>query len=174
MRSEKQSIVAEIKGELEGAAFILFTDFTKMNMTQTTLLRRKLRELDARLQVVPNRLFGVVAKELGYEGLEDLTKGPTALVYGSDDAAAAAKALTEFIKAEKVPAVKGGYMEGGVLDKAGVERLATLPSKKTLQGMFVATLAAPMSNLVGVFSQKLASVVYVLKAAADKKGEGAA
>ena len=174
MRSEKQSIVAEIKAELEGAAFILFTDFTKMNMTQTTLLRRKLRELGARLQVVPNRLFGVVAKELGYEGLEDLMKGPTALVYGSDDAAAAAKAVTEFIKAEKVPAVKGGYMEGGVLDKAGVERLATLPSKKTLQGMFVATLAAPMSNLVGVFSQKLASVVYVLKAAADKKSEGAA
>ena len=54
-------------------------------------------------------------------------------------------------------------------EPADVEALATLPSKKVMQSILVGTIAAPMSNLVGVMSQKLASLVYVLKAAADKK-----
>ena len=60
-------------------------------------------------------------------------------------------------------------MDGTVISADQVDVLATLPSKKVMQGMLVGTLAAPMSNLVGVMSQKLASLVYVLKAAADKK-----
>lgn len=174
MRPEKQAIVAEIKQEMADATFIFFTDYTRMNTEQTMTLRRKLRELDARFQVVPNRLFRVVAGELGMEGLDPALKGPTALVFGAGDAAATAKAIKEFIKAEKVLVVKLGRMDGEVLSAADVDRLATMPSKKTLQGMLVGTLAAPMSNLVGVMSQKLASLVYVLKAAAEKKGEGAA
>ena len=60
-------------------------------------------------------------------------------------------------------------MDGAVLQAADVEALATLPPKKVMQGVLVGTIAAPMSNLVGVMNQKLASLVYVLKAAADKK-----
>ena len=91
------------------------------------------------------------------------------LVFGAGDVAGAAKVLREFTKANKVPVVKLGHLDGVVLSAANVETLATLPSKKVMQGMLVGTIAAPMSNLVGVMSQKLASLVYVLKAVADKK-----
>ena len=169
MRPEKEAIVREIKDQLSTSTFVILTDFTKMDTTMTASLRRKLRETEARFQVVPNRLFRVVAKELGYTGIEAGLKGPTALVFGSGDVAATAKALREFTKANKIPAVKMGHMEGSVLSVANVEALATMPPKKVLQGMLVGTIAAPMSNLVGVMSQKLASLVYVLKAAVDKK-----
>ncbi|NCD21828.1 MAG: 50S ribosomal protein L10 [Spartobacteria bacterium] len=170
MRPEKQAIAREIKDQLAGATFAILTDFTRMDTTKTATLRRTLRETDARFQVVPNRLFRAVAKELGYVGLEAGLKGPTALVFGSGDVAATAKALREFIKAnDKIPVVKLGHLDGAVLTAADVEALATLPSKKVMQGILVGTIAAPMSNLVGVMSQKLASLVYVLKAAADKK-----
>ena len=174
MRPEKQAIVAEIKQQVSEATYIIFVDFSRINTEQTIALRRKLSEQKGRFQVVPNRLFKVVAGELGMEGLDAALKGPTALVFGAEDAAATAKIVQDFIKEQKVLTVKMGWMDGEALTAAQVEHLATLPSKKTLQGMFVATLAAPMSNLVGVFSQKLASLVYVLKAAADKKSEGAA
>jgi ribosomal protein L10 len=39
-----------------------------------------------------------------------------------------------------------------------------------LLGRLVGTVAAPMSGLVGALKQKLASVVYVLKAIEEKKG----
>ncbi len=120
--------------------------------------------------MVPNRLFRVVAKELNYVGIEAGLEGPTALVFGAGDVAATAKVLREFIKGNnKVPVVKLGHMDGAVLTATEVDVLATLPPKKVLQGMLVGTIAAPMSNLVGVMSQKLASLVYVLKAAADRK-----
>ena len=170
MRPEKQAIAREIKEQLGNATFAILTDFTRMDTAKTAALRRKLRETGARFQVVPNRLFRVVAKELKYEGLEAALKGPTAIVYGAGDVAATAKALREFIKGNnKIPVVKLGHMDGALLKPADVDALASMPPKKTMQGMLVGTIAAPMSNLVGVMSQKLASLVYVLKAAADKK-----
>ena len=170
MRPEKLAIVREIQEQLAGASFAILTDFTRMDTAKTAALRRKLRETGARFQVVPNRLFRVVAKELNYTGLEAALVGPTALVYGAGDVAATAKALREFIKAnDKVPVVKLGQLDGAVLQPADIEALAAMPPKKVLQGILVGTLAAPMSGLVGVLSQKLASLVYVLKAAADKK-----
>lgn len=170
MRPEKQAIAREIKEQLSAATFAILTDFTRMDTAKTAALRRKLRETGARFQVVPNRLFREVAKELGYAGIEAGLKGPTAIVFGAGDVAATAKTLREFIKAnDKIPVVKLGHMDGALLQPADIEALATLPPKKVLQGMLVGTIAAPMSNLVGVMSQKLASLVYVLKAAADKK-----
>ena len=170
MRPEKEAIVREIKEHLSGATFAILTDFTRMDMMKTAALRKKLRETEARFQVVPNRLFRVVAKELNYTGIEAGLVGPTAIVYGAGDVAATAKTLREFIKGNnKIPVVKLGYMDGSALTAAQVDVLATLPPKKVLQGMLVGTIAAPMSNLVGVMSQKLASLVYVLKAAAEKK-----
>jgi large subunit ribosomal protein L10 len=170
MRPEKEAIVREIKEHLSSATFAILTDFTRMDTMKTAALRKKLRETEARFQVVPNRLFRVVAKELNYAGVEAGLVGPTAIVYGAGDVAATAKTLREFIKGNnKVPVVKLGYMDGAALSAAEVDVLATLPPKKVLQGMLVGTIAAPMSNLVGVMSQKLASLVYVLKAAAEKK-----
>jgi large subunit ribosomal protein L10 len=114
-------------------------------------------------------------KDLGMELPEDLLKGPTAVVFGADDVAETAKALKAFAAAnDKMPVVKGGWMDGRALNAADVEILATLPSKKVMQGMLVGTIAAPMSNLVGVMSQKLASLVYVLNAVKEKKEGGAA
>ena len=170
MRPEKQAIVREIQQQLAAAKFAILTDFTRMDTAKTMALRRKLRETAARFQVVPNRIFRVVAKELNLAGLEAGLVGPTAIVYGAGDVAATAKVLREFVKAnDKIPVVKLGHMEGTVLTPADVEALAAMPPKKVMQGLLVGTIAAPMSNLVGVMSQKLASLVYVLKAAADKK-----
>lgn len=170
MRPEKLSLAQEIKSQMADAAFALFVDFTKMNTVQTAQLKAKLAESGAKSQVVPNRIFKIVAKELGWEGLDAALVGPTAVIFGAGEPVDAAKALKDFIKTAKLPAVKAGYVEGRALTAAEVDVLATLPGKKAMQGVFVGTLAAPMRNLVGVFSQKLASIVYVLKAAADKKG----
>lgn len=175
MRPEKQSIVKEINGQMASASFVIFTDYTKMDMVKTTGLRKKLRESGARFQVIPNRMYKVAVKELGLEGLEEVLRGPTAVVFGTEDVAETAKALKAFASAnDKMPVVKAGWMEGNLLSAADVETLATLPSKKTMQGMLVGTIAAPMSNLVGVFSQKLASLVYVLNAAMEKKEQSGA
>ena len=103
MRPEKQAIIREIKEHLSAATYAILTDFTRMDTARTAALRRKLRETNARFQVVPNRLFRVVAKELKYDGLEAAWVGPTAIVYGAGDVAATAGPW-EFIKGnDKIP-----------------------------------------------------------------------
>ena len=101
MRPEKQSIVKEINGQMSSASFAIFADFTKMDMGKTSALRKKLRESNARFQVVPNRMFRVAVKDLGMELPEDLLKGPTAVVFGADDVAETAKALKAFAAANQ-------------------------------------------------------------------------
>ncbi|MBP5389147.1 MAG: 50S ribosomal protein L10 [Bacteroidales bacterium] len=173
MRPEKQSIVNELAAQAAKATYAIFVDFTKMDMSKTSALRKTLRASGARLEVVPIRMFRVAVKDSSMSDAAKQLRGPTAMIYGAGDAAEVAKAVKTFSTAQKVPVVTSGWVEGRVLTAEEVDRLASLPSKKVMQGMLVGTIAAPMSNLVGVFSQKLASLCYVLNAAKEKKEKAA-
>ncbi len=80
-----------------------------------------------------------------------------------------AKILQGFIKEHSLPMLKGGRLGTTGLSASDIELMAKLPARKILLGMLVGTIAAPMSQLAGVFRQKLASIVYVLKAVEQKK-----
>jgi large subunit ribosomal protein L10 len=170
MRPEKESIIGEVRKNMDDSVFVIVADYQGLTVAKTDMLRQRLLKADARIQVVKNRIIGHVAEEKGLGAMRDHLSGPTAMVYGKGDVSQAAKILKEFVKEHERPVVKVGALEGVVLTAADVEQLASLPSRETLLGMVVGTIAAPMSQLVGVFQQKVSSLLYVLQAAADKKG----
>lgn len=173
VRPEKESQRVEIQNRVAASAYVLLADYTGLNSSRTTELRSRLRKVGARMQVIPNRLFRESVKAKGPD-LRAFLKGATAMIVGSGDVAETAKTLVQFHKECKMPVMKAGVFEGRILSAADVHTLSALPSKKVLQAMVVGTMAAPMSGLVGVLQQKLASLVYVLKAAQEKKGQSAA
>jgi large subunit ribosomal protein L10 len=120
------------------------------------------------MRVVKNRMFRHVARELNYD-LEDSLRGPSAMIVGDGDVVEAVKILRDFIKENTLPVVKIGTLEGVILSAEDIKKLAELPPKPVMQGQLVGTIAAPLTQLVGVMQQKIASVVYVLKAIQDKK-----
>ena len=65
--------------------------------------------------------------------------------------------------------IKGGLMGTQVVSSTEIDALADLPSREVLLGRLLGTLAAPMTQLVGVLNQKVLSLLYVLKAIEDKK-----
>jgi large subunit ribosomal protein L10 len=170
MRPEKESIIAEVRSKLSDSVFVIIADYQGLSVSKTDQLRQKLLKADARIQVVKNRILGHIANEAGLGAIRDHLAGPSAMVYGKGDVSQTAKILKEFIKEHEKPVIKAGALEGVVLSAADVEQLASLPSRETLLSMVVGTIAAPMSQLVGVFQQKASSLLYVLQAAADKKG----
>jgi len=173
MRPEKKSIIEEIRGRLDGAGFVLLTDCRGMTSEQFRELRGQLRGVQATLKVIPNALFGFVAKESGLDDLSQFLAGPTAMIVGSGDVTLVAKSIKAFTKtAGNRPVIKGGSLTGRTLTAAEVESLAEIPPREVLLGMMVGTIAAPMTRLVGVMNQKLASLLYVLNAVADKKVAG--
>ncbi len=170
MRPEKESIIQELRGKVNDSVFVIVADFQGLTVSKTDILRQKLLKADARIQVVKNRVLGHIVQENGLGAMRDQLTGPSAMVYGKGDVSQAAKILKDFVKEHERPVIKVGALEGVVLTAADVEQLASLPSRETLLSMVVGTIAAPMSQLVGVFQQKASSLLYVLKAAADKKG----
>jgi large subunit ribosomal protein L10 len=170
MRPEKQSIADEIKGKVNGSTYFIVADYQGLTVAKTDQLRQRLGTVNARIQVVKNRMLGHIANEAGLGAIRDHLRGPSAMVYGSGDVSQTAKILKEFVKEHQKPVIKAGALEGVVLTAADVDALASLPSRETLLSMMVGTVAAPMSQLVGVFQQKVSSLLYVLQAAADKKG----
>lgn len=169
MRPEKTSIINELKDNLSGSVFVILADYRGLTAEKTNDLRGRLRERDARMQVVKNRVLDHAAADAGLEGLKDGSTGPSAMVYGNGDVAAVAKILKDFIKEHEKPVIKIGAMEGVILSAQDVEDLASLPSREQLLSMVVGTLAAPMSQVIGVFQQKASSLLYALQAVIDKK-----
>jgi large subunit ribosomal protein L10 len=106
----------------------------------------------------------------GMPDLGDLLEGPSAILFAEGDAVVLTKEMQAFTKELRrdLPIVKGGFMGQSLLSKADVAMLATLPSKREIQGNLVGTIQAPVSNLVGVVGAMLQNLVGTIEAYAQK------
>ena len=84
---------------------------------------------DTSYTVAKNTLFRIAAKEAGIEGLDEMLKGPSAVVFVDGDFIEAAKVLRDFAKTNKALIVKGGFADGTVYDAEGAKQLADLKSR---------------------------------------------
>ena len=169
MRLEKKAIVDEIRGQLAGAGYVILADCRGMTVEQMKDLRSQLRGADAVLKVVPNALFGIAAKELGWEGMERFLEGPTAMLVGAGELPKVAKLMRAYVKNANMPVIKGGRLGVQILTPGDVEMMAALPPRDVLLAMAVGTIAAPMTRLAGVMNQKISTLLYALQAVADKR-----
>jgi large subunit ribosomal protein L10 len=172
IRPEKQAMYKEVQENVSGALYMLLADYKGMTMPETDEFKKLLRGTKARVKVVKNSMLGRISSEMGCTGLEKLS-GPTAMIFGAGDVVEVAKIIKKFSKDKERPAIKGGVLEGSVLSAKDVNELAKLPGKKELQARLVGTLAAPMTQVVGVMNQKVCSLLYVLNAACQKKEQAA-
>lgn len=171
MRLEKKAIVNEIRTGLERASFVFMLDYRGLKVRQGEELRRRLAKLGARLSIVKNSFFKLALPEDRRPQVADVLTSPTAIIFGSGDVVETAKVLADFQQDQHVLTIKRGLLDGRVLSPADVNTLSKLPGRPVLFSMLVGVIAAPMMQLAGVFKQKTASLVYVLKAVQEKKGK---
>ncbi len=167
LRPEKQAMYNEVQESVSGSLYMLLADCTGMSMPETLELKKQLRGVDAKTKVVKNRMLNLICDDL------DTITGPTTMICGSTDVVEVAKILRKFSEETEKPAIKGGVLEGSVLSAEDVLALSKLPGKKELQAKLVGTLAAPMTQVVGVMNQKVCSLLYVLNAVSEKKEQAA-
>jgi len=174
MRPEKESIINEITSILGGAGFVFLVDYRGLKVEQLAELRARLRDLDSSMTIMKNTLLRCASRTLGGADMSGILSGPTAVVCGTGDASQTAKVLTAFIRESRLPVLKGGQLGQQLLSVDDVEAIAKIPSREVLYGQVGGTIAAPMTQLVGVMNQKVSSLLYVLKAIEDKKKEESA
>ena len=146
----KKAVVAEIKEKLAAAKSVVLIDYRGLTVAEVTELRNQCRKAGVEYAVLKNTMVSLAAKEAGIEGLDDYLKGPTAVAFGMEDAVAPAKVLTEFIKKTKKTEVKCGLLDGQILDAAGVEALAAIPSREVLIAKIMGSMMSAVSKFVYV------------------------
>lgn len=167
-RQQKEKIVEELKQRFARSQALILVDYRGLPVSEMRRLRGQLRDEDCALHVVKNRLAKLAAQQAGFPAVEPLLSGPLAIAFCYGDVVSAAKALTAYATETKLLAIRGGILGPRVLDPAGVEELARLPSREMLLARLVGQASMPLYSLVGVLAASLRNLVYVVRQRMDQ------
>ncbi|GAB3700924.1 50S ribosomal protein L10 [Mariniluteicoccus flavus] len=169
-RPDKTAAVGELKELFSSSQAAVLTEYRGLTVAALKELRRSLGE-DATYAVTKNTLTQIAAKEAGIEGLDDQLTGPTAIAFINGDVATVAKGLRNFSKDNPLLVIKGGVMEGKILDANGVKALADLESREVLLAKLAGGMKANLNKAAYVFAapaSKLARALGALETAAQQ------
>lgn len=167
-RSQKADAVAELNRTFNEVGVVVVTRNLGMTVKQSTDLRNKMRAAGATYKVSKNKLAKIATQGTDYAVLADLLTGPTALST-SVDPVAAAKVVSDFAKTNDKLEIVGGAMGNVLLDAAGVQALASLPSLDELRGKLVGLIVAPATKLATITQAPAAQIARVLAAHSEKQ-----
>jgi large subunit ribosomal protein L10 len=144
----KLTMADELRGELEASPNVLVVGLTALDAGENHALRNTLRSYGARLRIIRNRTTRFALDE-ARKDIGAFFVGPTALTLVEQedpDMVVIAKTLVDAEKKKRLE-VRGGYVDGEVLDRAGVRFLAASPDKPTLRGMLAGVVAGSARGL---------------------------
>ncbi len=156
----KKALVAALAEKLKNSSAGVFVDYKGTNVADDTQLRRELRQAGVDYSVVKNTLTRFALKNVGFDALESILSGTTALAVTDGDVVAPAKILCEYAKKHENFTIKAGFVDGEILDSNGVKALAAVPSKEQ-----------SLVNLLFVLNGNLRNLAVALQAVADQKGD---
>ena len=165
--TDKNASIESLKTRLANAQSLVLADFRGLTVESDNKLRREFRAVGCEYQVIKNTLLGKAVKGTPMEALEPLLAGPTAIAFSVEDPSAPAKVATKVARAENNFVIKGGYIDGKLLDKKGVEALSTLPGKAEARATFLATLLAVPQNFLRLLNAAPQNFVHLLAARED-------
>ncbi len=165
----KKVVVEEIASKIKSSKSIVFVDYNKLTVAEVSELRNKCREAGCEYKVYKNTLLKRAFNDLGFNQFDEALNGPTAVTFSSDEVSAAklmSKAAKEY---DGKIVLKCAFADNAYVDKAGVEALATMPSKEELVAKMLGSMQAPLSNFAGVLGNLVSGIVRVLARVAESK-----
>ena len=160
---QKKAVVEELADKLGRCASSVLVKYEGITVDADTKMRKALREAGVEYTVIKNTLIGKACDKVGYEALKPNLEGMNAIAISYDDPIAPAKILKEYAEKIETFEIRGGILEGSVVDAATVNELADIPPKEVL-----------IAKLLGSMQSPLYKFAYVLQAIVDKDAEGEA
>lgn len=168
----KQRTVEELRGYLSQSRTMIVSEYRGLSVKEIADIRIALRKQDVTYRVVKNRLMRIAAEGSVGEALSPLLEGPTAIAFGTDEAATA-KAFLDAVKPFKVVKVTGAVLGDRAIDAGGVQRLAELPSREVVLAQVAGTVTAPLSTMAGLLAAPLRDIAGLVSALHDQKASAA-
>ena len=166
-RTQKAEAVDVLKGVFAEAGVVVVGHYSGLSVADLTVLRTRLRKEGAALKVVKNRLVQRAIDGTPKSAAAQLFRGPTAIAYSADPITAA-KVAVAYAKEKEQFVVLGGLFGDQLLNKEGVQALATLPSLDELRGKIIGLVQAPATKIAGVLAAPGGQLARVLNAYATK------
>lgn len=167
-KAGKAVALKDLEGIFADAGAVIVTQYSGLSVADLTELRTRLRVGEGQLKVVKNRIAKIALGGKGGDAAADLFKGPVAIAYAADPTVAA-KATSEFAKDNDNLKLIGAIMDGDVMDAAGINVLATMPSREELLATVVARLLGQATQAIGRINsqgQQLAGAIEAIGAQA--------
>jgi large subunit ribosomal protein L10 len=164
----KRQVVDALREQLGRSPTLIVSEYRGLTVKEIGEIRRSLRKQAVTYRVVKNRLMKIAASESRGSALDPLLVGPTAIAFGSDEAATA-KAVIDTMRPYKQVRITGGLLGDRAIDADGVTRLATLPSRGVLLSQVAGAFAAPLATTAGLFDAPLRDIAGLVAALADRR-----
>ena len=148
-KEQKQNYITEMTTQFENSKAVMVTHYQGLTMTQLDELRSKMREHGIVFKITKNRITKLALEKTSRKDLSKLFSGPTAVAM-SNDAITSAKILTNFSKENQNLKILGGIMGKDLLDVAGVQNIATLPSLDEARAKIVGILRSPAQKIASI------------------------
>jgi len=168
-KAKKAEQIEKLNVSLQKASSMIVGTFSKLTVTKDDQLRRTVRSVGGRYQVVKNTLAQRASEgtKVG-QALKGL-KGVTSIAYTEGDPVALAKALSKYVDDNPEFSFKSGVLEGRVISITEIKALATMPSKEEIYSKLLFLINAPAQRLVTVMNAAGRDLAVVINQGVEKK-----
>lgn len=170
-RVQKEQQISYLKDVVNEAPSLVFINFSGVSVEEVTRIRDEFRAANCEYKVIKNTLLSKVVEGSKAEVINDILAGPIAIAFSREEPSAPARVALKQAKDFKNFEIKGGYMEGSLLDENGVKNLSRLPSKDELRANLLATMYAVPQALMRLMIAAPQRMLMVLDAKKRKMEE---
>lgn len=147
-KEKKSSILDDLSRLVKEFPAVVFVNFHKLPIVDSSLIRKGLREKEVGYTVAKKTLIRKAFADSNVTGEMPALPGEIAMVYGKD-ALAPAREIYEFQKKfDKRVSIVGGIFEGAFMDQEKMVSIAQIPGMQTLRAQFVNLINSPIQRLV--------------------------
>ena len=164
-KAQKQQVLGEIKEAWQNVASVVIADYKGITVPVVTAMRDDFRKNGCHYRVIKNSLVKIAVKGSKMEPITSLMTGTTAVIWTTGEAPQPpAKIALKWAKEEPKFQIKGGFYEGQLLDKAGIEALSTMPGKPEIRASMLMTFLAGPQSFVAQIAAPIQNFAYLLDA----------
>ncbi|HWG88607.1 MAG TPA: 50S ribosomal protein L10 [Candidatus Acidoferrales bacterium] len=171
-KAKKAEQIEKLNVSLQKASSMIVGTFSKLTVAKDDQLRRTVRSVGGRYQVVKNTLAQRASEGTKVADALKGLKGVTSIAYTEGDPVALAKALSKYVDDNPEFSFKAGVLEGRVISTKEIKALATMPSKEELYSKLLFLINAPAQRLVTVMNAAGRDLAVVINQGVEKKKFG--
>jgi large subunit ribosomal protein L10 len=168
-KEDKAAKVAELAEKVKSSIAMLVADYRGISVAEARELRNEMREAGAHFEVTKNTLMMRAVDEADAADLKEYLAGPTAIAFCDEDAVSPARVLVKYAKELQPLEIKGGLLEGKLIDVDKIKFLASLPPREVLLSQLLGALQGPIRGLATVCAGPIRGLVTVLQRIQEQK-----